>query len=178
MHTTNEAGLTCLFWCNKPDPQIEPQQQTDANRRSGASHLWFISYFHLIGGCFGVIRLRHWALCCGWAVYKVLPETCWQWGRLRQRAAPLSRSGQYLIRVCMLCEVQVIRGKEGVKCRLDKGQAGWGSREVEYNVWGCLAQIQWRKNPPLSNFDAIKSSCFVLLGSFCGLVEQCYSSHQ
>lgn len=93
--TTNKAGLTCLFWCIKPDPQNWPQWP-NAYPWSTANHLWFISYFHLIWGCFGVIRIWHRALCCGWAVYIALLETCWQWERLRRWAGLLSRSGQYL----------------------------------------------------------------------------------
>lgn len=77
VRTTNKADLACLFWYIKPDPQIWPQRQTHANPQSRASHLRFISYFHLIGGCFGVIMLWQWALCCGWAVYIALLETCW-----------------------------------------------------------------------------------------------------
>lgn len=96
VHTTNKAGLTYLFWCVKPDPQNRPQQQNPANPCSEASHLWFISYFHLIGGCLGVIRLWQSALCCGCAVYISLLETCWHWGELSPRTEPLSRSGQYL----------------------------------------------------------------------------------
>lgn len=120
--TTNKAGLPCLFWCIKPDPQNWPQQQTYANPRSGASRLWFISYFHLIGGCFGVIRFWQWALCCGWAVYIALLETCWHWGGLRQRAEPLSRSGQYLdLSWAVVGKDRSIRAKGG-KTGWTKGQ--------------------------------------------------------
>lgn len=98
VHATYKAAPACLFWCIKPDPKNQPQRQTDANPWSAASHLWFISYFHLIRGCLEVSRHWQWALCCGRAVYIVLLETCWHWGGLRWTAAQLSRSGQYLDR--------------------------------------------------------------------------------
>ena len=127
LRLTNKAGLTCLFWCIKPDPQNWPQQHTEANPWSRASHLWFISYFHLIGGCFGVIRLWQWALCCGLAVYIALLERCWHCGGLRPRAVLLPRSGQYLnLSRSALRKDRSTRAKTEGRNRLDKEQEEWG----------------------------------------------------
>lgn len=133
-HTTNKAGLTCLFWCIKPDPQNWPQWP-NAYPWSRANHLWFISYFHLIWGCFGVIRLWHWALCCGWAVYIALLETCWQWGGVRRWAELLSRSGQYLdMSWPAKGKDRSMRAKNQGQNMQDKGQENEETR-VKWNIF-------------------------------------------
>lgn len=60
------------------------------SKQSQSLKIYFI--FPFDWGLFGVITLWQWALCCGWAVYIALLETCWHW----DRELSCSRSGQYL----------------------------------------------------------------------------------
>lgn len=90
--------------------------------------IWF-------GAVLGVIRLWHWALCCGWAVYIALLETCWQWGGVRRWAELLSRSGQYLDMSWLAKgKDRSMRAKNQGQNMQDKGQENEETR-VKWNIF-------------------------------------------
>lgn len=128
VHTTNKADPTCLFWYIKPDPHIWPQQQTPASPQSRASHLRFISYFHLIGGCFGVITLWQWALCCGWAVYIALLETCWHWDEELSCSQGLDSIWIWIV----VGKDRSASARNGGRKRLEKGWKERGNESVKW----------------------------------------------